>query len=70
MSKKRYNHRDNSMDAFINQLGSRIADLESTLKLIHTDLIERAVEDQNGFKVVAVGSSVWSELKRVLNPTK
>jgi len=37
------------------------------LKLLHDDLLDRSEYDSEGFRVVAVGSSVWNNTKKVLN---
>tara|TARA_R110000744_G_scaffold379382_2_gene497251 strand:+ start:811 stop:996 length:186 start_codon:yes stop_codon:yes gene_type:complete len=50
----------------VGRLKERIAELEDLCTDIHKDLLMRAEEDSNGFKVVAVGSSVWLRLKRTL----
>jgi len=45
----------------------RIAELEKVLKLVHKDLLERAwVDTTDGYKVVALGSSIWQQLKEAL----
>lgn len=59
------------VDAVYNTMRSRfdierIAELEKVLLLVHNDLMHRAEEDSWGYKVVAVGSSVWETLKRVI----
>ena len=44
----------------------RIAELESILALVKKDLLMRAEEDSEGFKVVDLSSSIWIKLKEAL----
>lgn len=52
------------------ELSERIEELESLIKSIHSDLLERAEEDSEGFKVVDIGSSIWLRVKDEIKEDK
>jgi hypothetical protein len=45
----------------------KIAELEEVLTLVKKDLLMRAEEDSDGYKVVDLSSSIWIKLKEALN---
>jgi hypothetical protein len=47
-------------------LVQRVAELEKVLVLVHKDLLMRAEEDSQGYKVVDLSHSVWIQLKEAL----
>ena len=47
-------------------LVQRVAELEKELVLVHKDLLMRAEEDSQGYKVVDLSHSVWIQLKEAL----
>jgi hypothetical protein len=42
-------------------------ELKAVLKLLYKDLLMRAETEEDGCKVVPVGSSVWIKLKEAIN---
>jgi hypothetical protein len=48
-------------------LETKILKLESLLNLVHKDLLMRAEEDHDGYKVVDLSSSIWMQINEVIN---
>jgi hypothetical protein len=58
---------DSHTDSTVQDIIDRNAELERVLRLVRHDLLLRAEVDDDGVKVVDLGSSVWNSLNGALS---